>query len=50
MVGAITVSGITLGELVSLTLAPAMLAAMLVLIARELSRPSPSRWRNRLRH
>jgi hypothetical protein len=37
MVGAIVVSGIALGELVSLTLAPAMLAAMLVLIARELS-------------
>jgi uncharacterized membrane protein YphA (DoxX/SURF4 family) len=36
MVGAIVVSGIALGELVSLTLAPAMLAAMLVLIAREL--------------
>jgi hypothetical protein len=30
------VSGIALGELVSLTLAPAMLVAMLVLIAREL--------------
>jgi uncharacterized membrane protein YphA (DoxX/SURF4 family) len=45
MVGAIVVSGIALGELVSLTLAPAMLAAMLVLIARELSgsasRPNP---------
>ena len=38
MVGAIVVSGIALGELVSLTLAPAMLAAMLVLIARELRR------------
>jgi hypothetical protein len=38
MVGAIVVSGIALGELVSLTLAPAMLVAMLVLIARELSR------------
>jgi uncharacterized membrane protein YphA (DoxX/SURF4 family) len=37
MVGAIVVSGIALGELVSLTLAPAMLAAMLVLIARELT-------------
>ena len=37
MVGAIVVSGIALGELVSLTLAPAMLAAMLLLIARELS-------------
>jgi hypothetical protein len=37
MVGAIVVSGIALGELLSLTLAPAMLAAMLVLIARELS-------------
>ena len=36
MVGAIVVSGIALGELVSLTLAPAMLAAMLVLIVREL--------------
>ena len=36
MVGAIVVSGIALGELVSLTLAPAMLVAMLVLIAREL--------------
>jgi uncharacterized membrane protein YphA (DoxX/SURF4 family) len=47
MVGAIVVSGIALGELVSLTLAPAMLAAMLVLIARELSgsagRRSPTR-------
>jgi uncharacterized membrane protein YphA (DoxX/SURF4 family) len=38
MVGAIIVSGIALGELVSLTLAPAMLVAMLTLIARELSR------------
>ena len=37
MVGAIVVSGIALGELVSLTLAPAMLIAMLALIARELS-------------
>jgi uncharacterized membrane protein YphA (DoxX/SURF4 family) len=36
MVGAIVVSGIALGEVVSLTLAPAMLAAMVVLIAREL--------------
>jgi uncharacterized membrane protein YphA (DoxX/SURF4 family) len=36
MVGAIVVSGIVLGEFVSLTLAPAMLVAMLVLIAREL--------------
>jgi putative oxidoreductase len=36
MVGAIVVSGIALGEPVSLSLAPAMLAAMLVLIAREL--------------
>ncbi len=36
MVGAIVFSGIALGELVSLTLAPAMLAAMVVLIAREL--------------
>jgi uncharacterized membrane protein YphA (DoxX/SURF4 family) len=36
MVGAIVVSGIALGELVSLTLAPAMLVAMLVLIGREL--------------
>ena len=54
MVGAIVVSGIALGELVSLTLAPAMLVAMLSLIARELSAggvrprslPSP-RWRSR---
>jgi uncharacterized membrane protein YphA (DoxX/SURF4 family) len=53
MVGAIVVSGIALGELVSLTLAPAMLVAMLTLIARELSDrrararslPSPS-WRD----
>jgi uncharacterized membrane protein YphA (DoxX/SURF4 family) len=37
MVGAIVVSGIALGELVSLALAPAMLVAMLTLIARELS-------------
>jgi uncharacterized membrane protein YphA (DoxX/SURF4 family) len=37
MVGAIVVSGIALGELVSLTLAPAMLVAMLTLIARERS-------------
>jgi uncharacterized membrane protein YphA (DoxX/SURF4 family) len=37
MVGAIVVSGIGRGELVSLTLAPAMLVAMLTLIARELS-------------
>jgi uncharacterized membrane protein YphA (DoxX/SURF4 family) len=37
MVGAIIVSGIALGELVSLTLAPVMLVAMLTLIARELS-------------
>jgi len=36
MVGAIVVSGIALGELVSLTLAPAMLVAMLALIMREL--------------
>jgi uncharacterized membrane protein YphA (DoxX/SURF4 family) len=35
MVGAIVVSGIALGELVSLTLAPVMLVAMLTLIARE---------------
>ena len=37
MVGAIVVSGIALGELVSLTLAPAMLLAMLTLVAHELS-------------
>ena len=37
MVGAIVVSGIGRDELVSLTLAPAMLVAMLTLIARELS-------------
>jgi uncharacterized membrane protein YphA (DoxX/SURF4 family) len=37
MVGAIVVSGIARGELVSLTLAPAMLVAMLTLIAHELS-------------
>jgi uncharacterized membrane protein YphA (DoxX/SURF4 family) len=37
MVGAIVVSGIGRGELVSLTLAPAMLVAMLTLIARELA-------------
>jgi uncharacterized membrane protein YphA (DoxX/SURF4 family) len=43
MIGAIVVSGIALGEPVSLTLAPAMLAAMLVLIARELS--GSRRWR-----
>ena len=43
MVGAIIVSGIALGELVSLTLAPAMLAAMLVLIARELGGPANRR-------
>ena len=54
MVGALVVSGIALGELVSLTLAPAMLAAMLLLIARELSgrcaaAPAPpSGWRLRL--
>jgi putative oxidoreductase len=42
MVGAIVVSGIALGELVSLTLAPAMLAAMLVLIAHELRDPRRS--------
>ena len=41
MVGAIVVSGIALGELVSLTLAPAMLVAMLTLIAHELSRRRP---------
>src|SRR6201982_3233939 len=41
MVGAIVVSGIALGELVSLTLAPAMLVAMLTLIARELSHRGP---------
>jgi uncharacterized membrane protein YphA (DoxX/SURF4 family) len=54
MVGAIVVSGIALGELVSLTLAPAMLVAMLTLIARERfdrrtrrrSLPSPG-WRSR---
>jgi len=54
MVGAIIVSGIALGELVSLTLAPAMLVAMLTLIGRELcdrrTRPrsllSPG-WRSR---
>jgi uncharacterized membrane protein YphA (DoxX/SURF4 family) len=44
MVGAIVVSGIALGELVSLTLAPAMLAAMLLLIARELSGRHARRW------
>ena len=43
MVGAIVVSGIALGELVSLTLAPAMLVAMLVLIARELRRRAAGR-------
>ena len=37
MVGAIVVSGIAHGCLVSLTLAPAMLVAMLTLIARELA-------------
>jgi len=37
MIGAIVVSGIGQGELVSLTLAPAMLVAMLILIARESS-------------
>jgi uncharacterized membrane protein YphA (DoxX/SURF4 family) len=54
MVGAIVVSGIGQGELVSLTLAPAMLVAMLTLIACELSdrrvrsRSLPwSRWRSR---
>jgi uncharacterized membrane protein YphA (DoxX/SURF4 family) len=54
MVGAIVVSGIGRGELVSLTLAPAMLVAMLTLIARELSnrrtraRSLPSSgWRSR---
>ena len=54
MVGAIVVSGIALGELVSLTLAPAMLVAMLTLIARERSdrRPLPrsqpsASWRSR---
>jgi hypothetical protein len=52
MVGAIVVSGIALGELVSLTLAPVMLVAMLTLISRELSgrrprsRPRPG-WRLR---
>ena len=35
--GAIVVSGFALEELISLTLAPAMLAAMLLLIARESS-------------
>jgi len=53
MVGAIVVSGIGRDELVSLTLAPAMLVAMLILIARELSdrraraAPLPA-WRSRL--
>ncbi|MBV9006394.1 MAG: DoxX family protein [Solirubrobacterales bacterium] len=37
MVGAIVVSGVALGELVSLTIAPTMLAAMLLLIGREWS-------------
>jgi uncharacterized membrane protein YphA (DoxX/SURF4 family) len=36
MVGAIVVSGIAHGEVVSLTLAPAMLVAMLVLIGQQL--------------
>jgi uncharacterized membrane protein YphA (DoxX/SURF4 family) len=54
MIGAIVVSGIALGELVSLTLAPAMLAAMMLLIARELSGRraaapvAPSGWRLRV--
>jgi putative oxidoreductase len=49
MVGAIVVSGIALGELVSLTLAPVMLAAMLVLIACELSARGSVRPRGRRR-
>jgi uncharacterized membrane protein YphA (DoxX/SURF4 family) len=56
MVGAIVVSGIGQGQLVSLTLAPAMLVAMLTLIARELydrrTRPPSLRrpgWRSRPR-
>lgn len=57
MVGAIVVSGIALGELVSLTLAPAMLVAMLTLIAHELPHRRPwsrslrrRRWRDRGLH
>jgi putative oxidoreductase len=49
MVGAIVVSGIALGELVSLTLAPAMLVAMLALIARELRGRSGSNTSTSLR-
>jgi putative oxidoreductase len=42
MAGAIVVSGIEEGELLSLTLAPALLVAMLVLLRRELPR-APAR-------
>jgi uncharacterized membrane protein YphA (DoxX/SURF4 family) len=45
MVGAIVVSGIGRGENVSLTLAPALLVAMLALVARELRRGGPHRVR-----
>jgi putative oxidoreductase len=51
MVGAIVVSGIAKGEMVSLTLAPAQLAAMLVLLwtgpGADSVRPSPSAARSR---
>jgi putative oxidoreductase len=54
MIGAIVVSGIAKGELISLTLAPAELVAMLVLLwtgpGRRSLRPSPpvSAWSRRL--
>jgi putative oxidoreductase len=51
MVGAIVVSGIAMGEMVSLTLAPAQLVAMLVLLwtgpGAYSVRPSPSAARSR---
>lgn len=45
MVGAIVVSGIGRGEMVSLTLAPALLAAMVALLVRQ----GPGFWRQRVR-
>jgi putative oxidoreductase len=43
MAGAIVVSGIKEGELISLTLAPALLVAMLVLLFRRASPSGPAR-------
>jgi putative oxidoreductase len=45
MVGAIVLSGLAKGEIISLTLAPAELIAMLVLLSQRTARPSLTRGR-----